>query len=207
MGTTPSWRAIQAGGGAVGDEPAGHPLHSHKAHALGPAPLHQLLVLGAGEVTVRELEGGVQPGVHGFPGHGQPVVGDADVADFPLGLGFQGGVVKTVLPAGPGDEGGVVELIEVDKIGAQLPQAGFQVLPQLSAGLGVGLGGDDHLVPDAGEGEAHLLLAVGVGPGGVEVVDPAVHRFAQQAGRFLLGDALNGQASKAVFLDLDTGGT
>ena len=50
---------------------------------------------------------------------------------------MDGGI--TVLPAGTGDKGGVVELVEVDIAGVQLPKAGLQVLPQLRPRLGVGL--------------------------------------------------------------------
>ena len=116
-------------------------------------------------------------------------------------------MARESLPAGAGDKGGVVELIDVDIVCIQVSQAGLQVLPQLPARLGVGLGGDYHLVPYACEGIAQLLLAVGVGPGGVKVVYAPVHRLAQEPGGLLFGDALDGQTAKAVFLDLNAGGT
>ena len=195
------------GGYAVPEQAPRHPFHCHKAHACPLAHLHQLLLLGAGEVAVGELEGGIQPGINGLPGHRQAVVGDADVADLALGLGLQSGIVEAVLPAGAGDKGGIVELIDVDIVCIQVSQAGLQVLPQLPARLGVGLGGNYHLVPYAREGIAQLLLAVGVGPGGVKVVYAPVHRLAQEPGGLLFGDALDGQTAKAVFLDLNAGGT
>ena len=139
-------------------------------------------------------------------GHRQPVVGDGNVADFPLLFGLQGGVVQAVLPAGLGTEGGIVELIDVDIVGVQKTQAGLQMLPHSLGGLRAGLGGDDHLVPHTGEGIAHLLLTVGVGPCGVKVVHPSVHRLLEQIGGLLLRHPLNGQTAEAVFLNLDTGG-
>ena len=99
-----------------------------------------------------------------------------------------------------------MELVDVDMIGAQVFQTDLQVLPQLRPRPGVGLGGDDHLVPDPLEGIAHLLLAVGVRAGSVEVVHPAVHRLAQQTGGLLFRDPLDRQTAKAVLLDLDPSG-
>lgn len=88
-----------------------------------PAP-----VPGPGQVAVWELERGVQPGVNGLMGHGQPVIGDGDMANLALGLGLQGGIIQAILAAGLGAEGGVMELVNVNVVGAQVPQAGFQVL-------------------------------------------------------------------------------
>ncbi len=51
-----------------------------------------------------------------------------------------------------------------------------------------------------------LLLAVGVGPGGVKVVDAAVRRLAEEVGGRLLGNALDGQTAEAVLLDFNAGG-
>ena len=98
-----------------------------------------------------------------------------------------------------------MELEQVHIVRAQLLKGGAQVLPELRRGETGDLGGDKDLLPHSGEGRAHLLLAVGVGPGGIEVVDPSVHRPAEELGCFLFGDALDGQASKAVFLDGDAG--
>ncbi len=61
-------------------------------------------------------------------GHGQPVIGDGDMPDLALGLGLQGGIIQAILAAGLGAEGGVMELVNVNVVGAQVPQAGFQVL-------------------------------------------------------------------------------
>ena len=99
-----------------------------------------------------------------------------------------------------------MELVDVDVVGTQHVKTGFQVLPHSLGGLSGGLGSDYHLVPDAGEGVAQLLLAVGVGSGGVEVVHAPVHRFLEEIGGLLLCHPLDGQTAKAVFLNGDSGG-
>ena len=132
------------------------------------------------------------------------MVGDADVANLALGLGLQGGVVQAVLPAGLGAEGGVVELIDVDIVGVQKAQAGLQMLPHTLGGLSAGLGGNHYFFPHTGEGVSHLLLTVGVGPGGVKVVHSPVHRLVEQIGGLLLRHPLNGQTAEAIFLNFDT---
>ena len=116
------------GGQPASDQATGHSFHGDKAHPDLLALVHQLLFLGPGQVAVWELERGVQPGVNGLMGHGQPVIGDGDMADLALGLGLQGGIIQAILAAGLGAEGGVMELVNVNVVGAQVPQAGFQVL-------------------------------------------------------------------------------
>ena len=185
----------------VPDEAAGQGLHGDEAHVRRPALVHQLQLLGTGEVAEGKLEGVVQPGVDGLVGHGQPVVGDGDVPDLPLALGLQGGLVQAVLPAGLGAEGGVVELVDVDIVGPKGAQALLQVLPHPLRRHRRGLGGDDDFVPHAGKGGPHLLLAVRVGPGGVEVVHAPVVGPAEQGDGLLLGDALNGQTAEALLAD------
>ena len=186
--------SLHKGGGgiAVLNQAAGHALHGDKAHAGLAALFHQLHLLGTGQVAEGELQGGIQAGVDGLMGHGQTVVGNGDKADLTFLLGLQGGVVQSVLPAGLGAEGGIVELIDVDMVCLQVAQTGLQMGGQLFPGLGVGLGGQVDPVPNIVQSIADFLLAVGIAAGGVKIVHAAVHRPAQQGGSFFLRAALDG---------------
>src|SRR5699024_2867364 len=57
----------------------------------------------------------------------------------------------------------------------------------------------------AGKGQAHFLLAVGVGTGGVEIGDAGVVGFAQEHPGVFGGDTLDGQSAKAVLVHSDAG--
>ena len=139
-------------------------------------------------------------------GHKKPVVGDADVADLALGLGLQHGLVEPCAVAGPGAEVRVVELIEVHVLRPQEAQGGLQVLPERLDGEPGGLGGDEELVPHPGKGRAQLLLAVGVGPGGVKEPDAALAGPAEEPDRLLPAGPLDGERAEAVFRHCDAGG-
>ena len=138
-------------------------------------------------------------------GHREAVVGDGDVADLALLFSLQSGVIQAVLSVGLGTEGGVVELIDVDVVSLEHAQALLQIFPHAFGGGGTGFGGDVDLVPHAGKGSAHLLLAVGVGTGGVKVVHSSVIGAMEQRNGILLGNALNGQAAKGLLLRFDSG--
>ena len=133
------------------------------------------------------------------------MVGDADKADFPLLFGLLHGLVQAGAVPGLGAEGRVVELVDVHIVGPQQPQAGLQVLPEALHRGGRRLGGDEDLVPHIVEGQAHLLLAVGVGAGGVEKGDAPLVGLAQQHAGVLRGDPLDGQSPKGVFVGDDPG--
>ena len=169
------------------------------------AQLHQLQLLLTGNIAERKLQGLVQAALNGFLGHGQAVVGDADVSDHPLSLGLQCGFVQAGAVTGLGAEGRVVELVDVHIVGAQIVQGGMQVLPELLRVLGGGLGGDVDLGADAVKGFAQLHLAVGVGAGGIKEADARLVSLAGQKDRILLGNALDGQGTKAVFVHGDAG--
>ncbi len=79
-----------------------------------------------------------------------------------------------------------MELIQVDVIGAQVPEGGVQVLPEILCVLGGGLGSNIDLAADALEGLAQLHLAVGVGAGGVEEADAGLVGLAGQMHRVFL---------------------
>ena len=133
-------------------------------------------------------------------GHRQAVIGNGDVADLSLAPGLQSGIIQAVRAPWTGTEGGVVELIDVDVVGAQSAQAGLQILPELLRRLCGGFRGQDHPVPHPGKGGAHLLLAVRIGPGCVKVVHSPVIGPVEQFHRLRLGDPLDGQTAKALLL-------
>ena len=193
------------GGGTVGDEAAGQALHRDEAHLFLLAEFHKFQFLRAGDVAERELQRLVQTALDGFLRHGQAVVGDADVPDQTLGLRFQRGIVQAGGVSGPGAEGRVVELVDVNVVGAQVFQGGMQILPEILCGFRRRLGGDVDIAADAVERLAQLDLAVGVGAGGIKEADARLVSLAGQMDGVLLGDALDGQGTKAVLVHRDAG--
>ena len=186
------------------DQTAGQGLHGKEAHACFPAQLHNLQIGFGGEIAEGELEGFIEAGLDGLLCNAEPVVGDADVADLALGFGLEHGFVQTGAVAGLGAEGRVVELIDVDV--AQVGQADLQIGPELLCCCGGGFGGDKDLLTHLPEGQTHLVLGVGVAPGGVEEPDAAVIGLAQQHDRVIIGHTLYGQRAEAVFVDCNAGG-
>ena len=98
-----------------------------------------------------------------------------------------------------------MELVDVHIVGAQIVQGGVQVLPELLRVLGGGLGGDVDLGANAVKGFAQLHLAVGVSAGGIKEADARLVSLAGQKDRVFLGNALDGQGTKAVFVHGDAG--
>ena len=95
--------------------------------------------------------------------------------------------------------------MELEQVDVVRPQAAETLLNVGQNGLFVlsgALGGDHHVLADTLKGLAQLLLAVGVGVGGVEVVDAAVHRPADQLHGVGLGNALDGQSAKGGLGDV-----
>ena len=133
------------------------------------------------------------------------MVRDADVPDHALGFGLLHGLVQAAAVTGLRAEGRVVELIQVDVIGAQVGQGGVQVLPEVLCILRRRLGGDVHLRADAVKGLAQLDLAVGVGAGSIKKADARPVGLAGQIDRILLRDALDRQCAEAVFVHRDAG--
>lgn len=169
------------------------------------AEFHKFQFLGAGDVAERELQRLVQTTLDGFLRHGQAVVGDADVPDQALGLRFQCGIVQAGGVSWPGAEGRVVELVDVNVVGAQVFQGGMQVLPESLCGFRRRLGGNVDIAADAVERLAQLDLAVGVGAGGIKEADARLVSLAGQMDGVLLGNALDGQGTKAVLVHRDAG--
>ncbi len=120
----------------------------------------------------------------------------ADLSGLP---GFQQGLQGS---AGGADllqllEVGVVDLVEVYVVRAEVFQTGFDVPGHALPVPAHGLGRQDELLPPALDGLADELLADRVAPGGVDVVDArGLHRV-QQLFRRLGVDALNGDAPQS----------
>ena len=183
------------------DEASGEAFHGDEAHVVCLALLDEGQFFVGCQVGEGELEGFVEAAVDGFVRHGEAVVGDADVAHFALLLRLQHGFVEAGAVAGLGAEGGVVELVEVDVVGAQQAQACLEVAPKGVGRGGTGFGADDDAVAAVGEGGAELLLAVGVEPGGVEVVHAVVEGLMEKVDGVGKADALDGEGAEAVLGD------
>ena len=194
-------RQVGVGSGGMVDEAAGEALHGDEAHVVVFAQVDEVQLFVGCQVGEGELERFVEAAVDGLVGHGEAVVGDADMAHFALFAGLEHGLVEAGAVAGLGTEGGVVELVEVDIVGAEEAEAGVEVAPEAVGGGGAGLGADDDAVAAVGEGGAELLLAVGVEAGGVEIVHAVVEGFMEQVDGVGQGDALDGEGTEAVFGD------
>ena len=81
----------------------------------------------------------------------------------------------------------------------------MQILPKVLCVLRCRFGGDIHFRADAVKGFAQLHLAVGVGAGGIKEADTRLVSLAGQKDCVLLGNALDGQSTKAVFVHGDAG--
>jgi hypothetical protein len=101
--------------------------------------------------------------------------------------------------------GYVVELVEVDPVCAEVPEAGLELYLKLSGGPFTGFGGEDNLVPDILEGFPDALLAHSIAPRGVEIVDPELVTSADDRDRLLFCDSLDGDASESHGLNPETG--
>ena len=120
------------------------------------------------------------------------------MADLALLFGFQQSLQRAALL---GDllqlrHVGVVDLIQIDIIGLQITQADVDVLCHGLAGAGHTLGSQHELVPDALQGIAQILLADGIAPGGVDVVDTGIHQLMHQLFGAFGVDALDGDAAQ-----------
>ena len=196
---------VGIGGGGMVDESARKAFHGDEADVVFLALLDKGKLFVGCQVGEGELEGFIKAAVDGLLRHGEAVVGDADMADFALLAGLEHGFVKAGAVAGQGTEGGVVELVEVDVVGAQQTETGFEVAPETVDSGGPGLGADDYVVTTVGKGCAEFFLTVGVEPGGVEVVEAVVEGFAEEVRAVGNGDALDGKGTEAVLGDNEAG--
>ena len=101
--------------------------------------------------------------------------------------------------------GRIVDLIQVDVIGAQVLQTGFDIRSHTGLVPGHTLGSDDEMLPDALQSFTQIAFADGVTTGGVDVVDAGVLQLVHQ--HFGAGsvDALDGNAAEAHAGNLQTG--
>ena len=118
-----------------------------------------------------------------------------------LGLGFQQGFHGA---AGGQDfiqifRAGVVELVQVNVIGAQVFQAGGKLGFHLRLGQCTALGGKDKFIPQAQflQRLADPLLADGVSAGGINVIDARLMRGFQHGAGARFINALHRNAAKA----------
>lgn len=192
---------VGVGCGGMVDEASGQCFHGYKTYVVGFAFVDESHFLVAGEVGEGELEGLVETAVDSFVGHGKTVVSDADMTYFALLLGLEHGLVEASAVAGFGAEGGIVELVEVNVVGAEEAEAGFEMLPEVFDASGTSLGADNHFVAPVGESGAEFLLAVRIESGSVEVVHSVVEGFVEQVDGLGGGYALDGERSETVFGD------
>ena len=90
-----------------------------------------------------------------------------------------------------------MELIKINIIRPQIFQAGLHVRRHGLFCQPAALGGQHKLIPDALQGVAQVLLADGVAPGGVDVIDPRLHQLPDESLGPLRIDALDGNAAEA----------
>ena len=181
-------------------------LHVDKADVLFLTGPDQRLALGFHNVI------GEHDGLHPVQGQGLfkdlgRMGGQTDVADLPGSTGFQQGFQC----AAGGDDllqlfhAGVVYLIQVNVVGAQIVQADVDVLGHGLLGAGHALGCQDKILPDALQGLTQVAFADGITPGGVDVVDPGLTKLEHQLPGAGSVNALNGDAAEAQTGDLQTG--
>ena len=127
--------------------------------------------------------------------------GNANVPHNSLCLGFQQGFHGA---AGGQDfiqifRAGVVELVQVNVIGAQVFQAGGKLGFHLCLGQRTALGGKDKFIPQAQflQRLADPLLADGVSAGGINIIDARLMRGFQHGAGARFINALHRNAAKA----------
>ena len=122
------------------------------------------------------------------------VAGDPDIADQTLCAGAQDGFQST---AGRQRLGAfrfgvqVVELVDVEVVGLQSAQRGFELPARALSIAAAGFAGEDQLMAPALEGVADdlFVFAFAIGARGVDVVDAAVERRPIAVGRFAIAAA------------------
>ena len=189
----------------IGEHTAGQTLHGDKAHARRLAFGGQIQIPGTGDVAEGELQGLEIAGGDAVLGDIDPVGGDADVVDPAPAFGLQGAGVSAVGILRIGDLGHLVELEQIDMVGAHHFQTVLDMRQDAVTVLGGALGGEHDLIAHVAQGQPDFLLAVGVEIGGVEVADTAVIGGPQKLHSLIQAAALNGKAAHGGLGDHQAG--
>lgn len=200
---------VGKGHGGIVDHAAPERLHADEGHARVAGRAEQLIPGPFLDQVEGKLDRVEQAGADQLEGHLQVMGGDPHVPDLAGGLGGHGRFQRARRARDLGPVlflGDLVQLVEVQVIGAQLPEAVLHVAGYALGAPQQALGGDDHLVADAGKGDPHLLFAVAIGVGRVEEGDPPVEGVPEDPDRFVLGQADNGDAAETAFRNGQVGG-
>ena len=127
------------------------------------------------------------------------------MADLALALELLHRLVHARAVAGAVCLVGAMELVDVHVVGLEQAQRGLQVRREARGVLCARLGGDGHAVAHALEGDAHLLLGVGIGARGVEEGHAALVGAAQQPDGLAGRDTLDGKGAEGVLWRRDAG--
>ena len=182
-------------GPRVLQQPARETLHRDIAHPGGPALVGQSQIALAGDVAEGELHRLKQTRGDALLGHADAVRRHADMIDPAAAFGLARAGKGAVRIVGVGHLGHVVELEQVDMIGAQHLQAVLDMLQHAFAVARLALGREHDLIAHVRERETDLFFAVGVGVGRVKVADAAVIRGLQQMHGVILFAALQRQTA------------
>ena len=192
-------------GAGVREHAAGEALHGDIAHIGLFAFFGQREIALGGDVAERELQRLEEAGGDALLRHGDAVRRDADVVDPAARLGLERAGIGAVGVVRVRHLRHLMELEEVDVIGLHHLEAVFNVREDASLVARGALGGDHDLVAHVAERKADLLLAVGIGVGGVKIADAAVEGGSEELHRVLHRAALHRQAAHGGLRHDETG--
>ena len=133
--------------------------------------------------------------------------GDADMADLPGRFRRRQGFQRA---AGGADllqirRGRVVNLVQVNIVGAEIFQADVNVLRHGLRRAGHTLCGKHKMLPDALQSDPQVFLADGIAPGSINVIDAVFQQLVHKGFGSLRVDALDGDSPKAHAGDFQSG--
>ncbi len=196
---------IGVGSRGVVDKTSCESFHGDKAHVRRLTFFHKLQLLVRGQIAEGELQRVVESAVDGFMCNRQAMIRDTDVADLSLRFRFQHGLIEPASVPRLRTEGDVVELVNIQVISLQIAKRGLQVLPESRCILRTGLGGEINPAATIRKSCTQFLLTVCIKSCGVIKINPAVKGLVQEVYSLLLGNALYGERSEAVFIYCNTG--
>ena len=185
----------------VADQTAGHRLHGDKADIQLGRALHQGDLPLPGQHRKGILQRIVKAAFQRLLRYRDPVGGESNVPDRPGLFLPEQPVINAILLAGTVHLGGAVQLVDIDIVGFQHPQALLQAALHRLDITGRGLGGDHNILAHIAQGLPQLILTVGVGVGGIVKVHAGLVGGPQDGGGFRLRDALDGQRAKGGAAD------